>query len=124
MLRRPSNVASATRRLVGPTALSVFAPLSRLSGAVKVAVKLPCPLVRLVVVASASPLSASVTNSLGPKPLPERMTRSPACAPVGASIRRGMLGATLEAVGVLQGATVGVLVGVAGGTPDPTSPAR
>jgi hypothetical protein len=79
---------------------------------VTVAVKRPCPLVRMAAVASASPLSARVTNSLGPKPLPETRTRSPACALVGTSARRGMLVATLVAVGV----RVGVAGGAAAGT--------
>src|ERR687886_2689792 len=112
MLRRPRTVASAMRPLVAPSALTVFAPVSRLSGAVTVAVKRPCPLVRMVVVVSASPLSASVSSSLGPKPLPETRTRSPACALVGTSARRGMLVAALVGVGVRVGATVGVRVGV------------
>jgi hypothetical protein len=123
VLRRPSTVASATRPLVAPTALSVFAPVRRLSGATNVAVKRPCPLLWMVVGASASPLSASVTSSLGPKPLPETRTRSPTCALVGTSVRRGMLGAALVALGVLVGVTVGALVGVAGGATAGTSTA-
>src|SRR5436309_3401185 len=100
---------------MAPSALTVFAPVRRQSGAVTVAVKRPCPLVRMVVGASASPLSASVSSSLGPKPLPEMRTRSPACALVGTSARRGALVAALVAVGVRVGATVGVLVGVLAG---------
>src|SRR5919199_1656154 len=116
MLRRPRTVASAMRPLVAPSALTVFAPVSRLSGATTVAVKRPCPLVRMVVVVSASPLSASVSSSLGPKPLPETRTRSPACALVGTSARRGALVAALVGVGVRVGATVGVRVGATGGS--------
>src|SRR5918912_291968 len=66
----------------------------------------------MVAVASASPLSASVSSSLGPKPLPEMRTRSPACALVGTSARRGALVAVLVGVGVRVGTTVGVRVGV------------